>query len=58
MAARATRETEERIRRQEEAVPPAISFAAAVNPGAREVLLVTYDVDRRTLVLRTRSPAP
>ena len=58
MAARATRETEERIRRHEEAVPPAMSFAAAVNPGAREVLLVTYDVDRRTLVLRTRSPAP
>lgn len=52
MAGRGNREREERLRRREEAVPPVIYFAAPINPGLREVLLVTYDVDRRTLVLR------
>jgi len=58
MAARAPREAEERTRRQEEAVPPVMDLTTPINPGAREVLLVTYDVDRRTLVLRTGRPAP
>jgi len=58
MAGRAVREREERRRRQEEAVPPRLELRADIRPEAREVLLVTYDIDRRALVLRTRGPAP
>ncbi len=56
MAARAPREAEERVRRQGEAVPPTMELATAVSAAAREVMLVTYDIDRRALVLRTRAP--
>ena len=56
MAGRALREAEERTRRQEEAVPPMMTLEADIAPAPREVLLVTYDIDRRALVLRTRAP--
>ena len=56
MAGRALREAEERTRRQEEAVPPMMTLASDIDPAPREVLLVTYDIDRRALVLRTRAP--
>jgi len=58
MAARAPREAEERTRRQEEAVPPTLELVTDIDPGVREVLLVTYDIDQRALVLRTRAPVP
>ena len=57
MAGRALREAEERTRRQEEAVPPMMTLESDIEPALREVLLVTYDIDRRALVLRTRAPA-
>lgn len=53
MRGRAGREAEERSRRQGEAVPPEMELASEVRPERREVLLVTYDIDRRALVLRT-----
>lgn len=53
MQGRAGREAEERTRRQGEAVPPEMELVAEIRPGTREVLLVTYDIDRRALVLRT-----
>jgi hypothetical protein len=56
MAERELREAEERTRRQEEAVPPMMTLEADIEPAPREVLLVTYDIDRRALVLRTRAP--
>lgn len=56
MAGRAQREAEERTRRQEEAVPPMMTLDTDIRPASREVLLVTYDIDRRALVLRTRAP--
>lgn len=56
MAGRALREAEERTRRQEEAVPPVMTLETDIEPAPREVLLVTYDIDRRALVLRTRAP--
>ena len=56
MAGRALREAEERTRRQEEAVPPMMTLESDIDPAPREVLLVTYDIDRRALVLRTRAP--
>ncbi len=56
MAGRALREAEERTRRQEEAVPPVMTLDTDIEPAPREVLLVTYDIDRRALVLRTRAP--
>jgi len=52
MAARGSREAVERTRRQEEAVPPVMELSARIDPGAREVILVTYDIDRRAFVLR------
>ncbi len=55
MAGRAVREAEERTRRQEEAVPPMMTLQSDIEPAPREVLLVTYDIDRRALVLRTRA---
>jgi hypothetical protein len=58
MAGRAPREAEERARRQGEAIPPLMELTTDVIPVPREVLLVTYDIDRRALVLRTREPAP
>ncbi len=58
MAGRAGREAEERVRRQGEAVPPTMELVTDVTPAAREVMLVTYDIDRRALVLRTRGPVP
>jgi hypothetical protein len=58
MAARAPREAEERTRRQEEAVPPMLELVADIAPADRDVLLVTYDIDRRALILRTRAPVP
>ncbi len=56
MAGRAVREAEERTRRQEEAVPPMMTLESDIEPAPREVLLVTYDIDCRALVLRTRAP--
>ena len=56
MAGRALREAEERTRRQGEAVPPMMTLQSDIEPAPREVLLVTYDIDRRALVLRTRAP--
>lgn len=56
MAGRALREAEERTRRQGEAVPPMMTLQSDIEPEPREVLLVTYDIDRRALVLRTRAP--
>jgi len=58
MATRAGREAEERVRRQGEAVPPAMALLTTVDLVPREVTLVTYDIDRRTLVVRTRAPLP
>ncbi len=58
MAGRVGREAEERTRRQGEAVPALMELVTDVRPLAREVMLVTYDIDRRALVLRTRDDAP
>ncbi len=41
---------------KEEAVPPVMTLDTDIEPAPREVLLVTYDIDRRALVLRTRAP--
>jgi hypothetical protein len=57
MAGRALREAEERTRRQEEAVPPMMTLDTDIDAVPREVLMVTYDIDRRALVLRTRATA-
>lgn len=58
LAGRAQREAQERLRRREEAVPATIDLTTPITAEARTVLLVTYDIDRRTLVLRTRPPRP
>lgn len=58
LGARAAREAEERLRRREEAIPPELELDATLTSVEREVQLVTYDVDRRALVLRTRPAAP
>jgi hypothetical protein len=57
MAGRAPREAEERRRRQGEAVPPLMELTTNISAAVREVMLVTYDIDRRALVLRTRAPS-
>ena len=46
---RAIRETDERLRRRAEAVPPLLALDTTVTLGEREVLLVTYDPERRRL---------
>ena len=56
MAARAPREAEERTAGRRRPSAPLLS-AGTDMPAAREVLLVTYDIDRRALVLRTRRSA-
>jgi len=58
LAGRAKREAEERHRRREEAVPPLLQWADAITLAPREVFLVTYDVDRRAFVSRTRPDQP
>lgn len=58
LGARAAREAEERLRRREEAIPPELELDATITAVEREVQLVTYDVDRRALVLRARPAAP
>jgi len=58
LAGRAEREVEERTRRREEAVPPLLQWSDAVTLAPREVLLITYDVDRRAFVSRTRPDQP
>jgi hypothetical protein len=47
---RRRREDEERIRRQEEAIPSSLSLDRRFHFMAREVILVTYDAERRELV--------
>jgi len=58
MAGRASREVEERARRKGEAIPPRMALVTEVDAVTREVMLVTYDIDKRALVLRTRAPLP
>lgn len=53
---RARRETDERRRRREEAVPSSLTLDTTVALGAREVLLVTYNPDERRLVAVRRAP--
>jgi hypothetical protein len=47
---RRRREDEERVLQRGEAVPPSLSLETTFHFGAREVILVTYDAERRTLV--------
>jgi hypothetical protein len=47
---RRRREDEERIRRQEEAIPSLLSLDRRFHFMPREVILVTYDAERRELV--------
>lgn len=58
LAGRAEREAEERHRRREEAVPPLLQWGDTITLQPREVLLITYDVDRRALVSRARPDQP
>jgi hypothetical protein len=51
---RRRREDEERIRRQEEAIPSFLSLDRRVHFMPREVILVTYDAERRELVALER----
>jgi hypothetical protein len=50
---RSIREDEERYRRRLEALPPALSLRQQVSLGSRQVVLVGYDSDARSLVLRS-----
>ena len=50
---RGIREDEERYRRRLEALPPALSLRQRVSLGSRQVVLVGYDSDARTLVLKS-----
>ncbi len=51
---RRRREGEERIRRREEAIPASLSLERRFHFVAREVILVTYDAERRELVALER----
>ena len=48
---RRRRELEERTRGREEAIPPSLSLARHVHLESRRVILVTYDAERRDLVV-------
>jgi hypothetical protein len=50
---RGIREDEERYRRRLEALPPALSLRQRVSLGSRQVVLVGYDSDARTLALKS-----
>ena len=52
---RRRREGEERIRRREEAIPASLSLERRFHFVAREVILVTYDAERRELVALERA---
>lgn len=52
---RRRREDEERIRGQEEAIPAVLSLEHRFHFVAREVILVTYDAERRELVALERA---
>lgn len=59
MPARATREVDERRRRREESVPGDLSLEMNVTLEPREVLLVSYDQERRRLTsVRADSRSP
>ena len=51
---RRRREDEERIRGQEEAIPAVLSLERRFHFMPREVILVTYDAERRELVALER----
>jgi hypothetical protein len=53
---RAKRETDERQRRRDAAVPPLLTLDTTVTLGAREVLLFTYNSDDRRLHVILRAP--
>jgi hypothetical protein len=53
---RAKRETDERQRRRDAAVPPVLELDTTVTLGARAVLLVTYNSDDRRLHVILRAP--
>jgi hypothetical protein len=48
---RRRRELEERSRGREEAIPPSLSLERSLKLESRKVILVTYDAERRTLVV-------
>ena len=48
---RRRRETEERIRGREEAIPPSLSLERSLHLESRKVVLVTYDAERRALAV-------
>ena len=54
--ARRRREGEERLLQRSEAVPAALSLEKTFHFVPREVILVTYDVERRELLAVERSP--
>jgi hypothetical protein len=49
--ARRRRELEERTRGREEAIPPSLSLEGRLHLASRKVVLVTYDAERRDLVV-------
>ncbi|HEU4937932.1 MAG TPA: hypothetical protein VFT39_15845 [Vicinamibacterales bacterium] len=49
--ARRRRELEERTRGREEAIPPSLSLERRLHLASRKVVLVTYDAERRDLVV-------
>lgn len=57
-AARERREAEERERRRREAIPPLLALDIRVELKPRQVVLVTYDLERRTLVVASPGRTP
>ncbi len=53
---RRQREDDERRRDRDEAVPASLTLDESIRFHPREVVLVTYDAERRALVVATRSP--
>lgn len=57
-AGRAMREMDERRRRREEAIPPELHLDTSATLVSGEVLLITYDQDKRRLATRQSSHKP
>jgi hypothetical protein len=58
-AGRAAREVAERGRRDRAAIPPRLELDTTVTLGPREVVLITFDAERKVFLLHTRGrPAP
>lgn len=57
-AGRAERETTERRRRAQAAIPPRLTLDTVFNFGPRQVALVVFDAERRKLELRAEAERP